>query len=47
MPRARELFGFERARQASHPQAAAIAQQARSFGQEDDITVVRVAFAVA
>ncbi|MGA7523784.1 MAG: PP2C family protein-serine/threonine phosphatase [Acidobacteriaceae bacterium] len=44
---ARELFGFERAQQASHEPAAAIVQQARSFGQEDDITVVRVAFAAA
>ncbi|MGA8530591.1 MAG: PP2C family protein-serine/threonine phosphatase [Acidobacteriaceae bacterium] len=44
---ARELFGFERAQHASREQAAAIVQQARSFGQEDDITVVRVAFAAA
>jgi hypothetical protein len=44
---ARELFGFERAQQASHEPAGAIVEQARSFGQEDDITVVRVAFAAA
>ena len=44
---ARELLGFARAQEMSHERAASIAQQARSFGQEDDITVVRVAFAAA
>jgi len=42
---AKELFGFDRARDVSREHAAAIAQQAQSFGQEDDITVVGVAFA--
>ncbi len=41
---ARELFGFDRARDASRERAAAIARQAQSFGQEDDITVVGVAY---
>jgi Stage II sporulation protein E (SpoIIE) len=44
---AKELFGFDRAREVSRERAAAIAQQAQSFGQEDDITVVGVAFAAA
>lgn len=43
----RELFGFERARASSGQSAAAIARQAVTFGQKDDITVVRVAFAAA
>lgn len=42
---ANEMFGFERARAVSGEPAAAIAQQAQIFGQEDDITVVSVAFA--
>jgi hypothetical protein len=42
---AKELFGFERAREISGDRAAAIAEQAQSFGQEDDITVVGVSFA--
>jgi hypothetical protein len=37
-----ELFGFERARSISTQPAAAIAEAARQFGQEDDITVVTV-----
>jgi Stage II sporulation protein E (SpoIIE) len=42
---AKQLFGFERTREISRDSAAAIAAQAQSFGQEDDITVVRVEFA--
>jgi len=34
---AKELFGFERAREISGEHAATIAEQAQSFGQEDDI----------
>jgi hypothetical protein len=41
----KELFGFERAREISVQNPSAIAQQAQSFGQEDDITVLGVAFA--
>jgi Stage II sporulation protein E (SpoIIE) len=44
---AKELFGFERTREISREHAAAIAEQAQSFGQEDDITVVSVSFAAA
>jgi phosphoserine phosphatase RsbU/P len=40
-----ELFGFERTRQISCEPAETIADVARSFGQEDDITVVTVEFA--
>ncbi len=39
-----ELFGFARAQQISHQPAVSIAQQAQSFGQNDDITVLRVEF---
>lgn len=45
-----ELFGFERTREASIRPAVAIAESAREFGQQDDITVVtieRVGAAVA
>lgn len=42
---AKQMFGFERAREISREGAAAIAAQAQSFGQEDDITVVGVEFA--
>jgi serine phosphatase RsbU (regulator of sigma subunit) len=35
-----ELFGFERACQISTSSAQSIAEQAQSFGQEDDITIV-------
>lgn len=42
---ARQMLGFERAREISRDGAAAIAAQAQSFGQEDDITVVGVKFA--
>jgi serine phosphatase RsbU (regulator of sigma subunit) len=37
-----ELFGFERARAISVQPAAAIAEAATQFGQEDDITVVTI-----
>lgn len=40
----RELFGFERTRAISNQRAAEIAEQARIFGQSDDITVLGVAF---
>ena len=39
-----ELFGFDRTRDISSQPAAAIAAQVQSFGQEDDITVLGVAF---
>jgi serine phosphatase RsbU (regulator of sigma subunit) len=39
---AHELFGFERSRQISIQPAAAIAQAAQTWGQNDDITVVTV-----
>lgn len=38
----RELFGFDRTQQISSQSAAEIAQTAKQFGQEDDITVVSV-----
>ena len=37
-----ELYGFDRARAISNEPASAIAEAARSFGQEDDITVLSV-----
>ncbi len=37
-----EMFGFERTREISGAGAAAIAKVAQEFGQEDDITVVRL-----
>jgi serine phosphatase RsbU (regulator of sigma subunit) len=37
-----ELFGFERAKQLSTQPAAKIAETAKAFGQEDDITVVTI-----
>lgn len=40
----KELFGFERAREISAQRAVVIAEQAQSFGQEDDITVVGVEY---
>ena len=40
-----ELFGFERTSAISTQPAAVIAQAARAFGQEDDITVLRIEFA--
>jgi hypothetical protein len=39
-----ELFGFDRARIISDQPAAAIVQQAQAFGQNDDITVLRIEF---
>jgi hypothetical protein len=39
------LFGFDRACAVSAQSARAIAETAKRFGQEDDITVVRLAFA--
>jgi serine phosphatase RsbU (regulator of sigma subunit) len=44
---AKELFGFDRARAISGQHAAAIVEQAQTFGQEDDITVLGVEFATA
>jgi len=38
-----ELFGFDRAKDLSTQPAAAIAEAAKQFGQEDDITVVTIA----
>lgn len=38
----RELFGFERAQQISNQTAADIADAARQFGQEDDISIIAV-----
>ena len=38
----RELFGFERARVLTTQPAAAVADAAQKFGQEDDITVVSI-----
>ena len=37
-----QLFGFERAGECSTQPAAAIAEAARAFGQQDDITVITV-----
>jgi phosphoserine phosphatase RsbU/P len=37
-----ELFGFDRSRELSRRPAAEIAEAARSFGQQDDITVVSI-----
>ena len=37
-----QLFGFDRARDVSTQPAAAIVKAAKSFGQEDDITVVAI-----
>ncbi|HEX3986741.1 MAG TPA: SpoIIE family protein phosphatase [Acidobacteriaceae bacterium] len=42
-----ELFGFERTLRISGQSAQAIAEAAQRFGQEDDITVLRLAFAPA
>lgn len=38
----KEFFGFERAQQIGNQPAAAIAEAAQTFGQEDDITVVSI-----
>jgi len=40
-----ELFGFDRTRAISRQSAEQIAQTAQSFGQQDDITVLTLAFA--
>ena len=37
-----ELFGFERTQQVSNEPARYIAQTAKRFGQNDDITVISV-----
>ena len=42
-----ELFGFERTRSVSTQSAEAIARAAQAYGQQDDITVLTVAFAPA
>jgi len=42
-----DLFGFDRTRQISTQSAEAIARAAQDFGQEDDITVLTLAFAGA
>jgi hypothetical protein len=42
-----QLFGFERAREVSTQPAAAIAEAAKVFGQQDDITVITVGLAAA
>jgi len=39
-----ELFGFERARVLSTASAEKVVHEAQAFGQEDDITVLRVAY---
>jgi hypothetical protein len=44
MNSANELFGFDRARTISSQPAAAIVQQAQTFGQKDDITVLSIEF---
>ena len=38
----KELLGFERTQAISKQPAQAIAETAKSFGQEDDITVLRI-----
>jgi serine phosphatase RsbU (regulator of sigma subunit) len=42
-----ELFGFERTQAISHQSAEEIAAAAQQFGQQDDISVLTVAFAPA
>jgi sigma-B regulation protein RsbU (phosphoserine phosphatase) len=42
-----ELFGFERTQEISNQSAQAIADAAKTFGQEDDITVLTLKFAPA
>ena len=42
-----ELFGFDRAKEISTQPAATIAEAAKQFGQEDDITVVTITRAAA
>jgi serine phosphatase RsbU (regulator of sigma subunit) len=43
----RDLFGFERTRQISTRPAKEVAEAARQFGQEDDITVLTLTLAPA
>jgi phosphoserine phosphatase RsbU/P len=43
----RELFGFDRTRAISHRSASTIAEIAKQFGQQDDITVLTIALAPA
>jgi sigma-B regulation protein RsbU (phosphoserine phosphatase) len=43
----RELFGFDRTQAISTQSAGAIAEAARQFGQQDDITVLTIALAPA
>jgi phosphoserine phosphatase RsbU/P len=43
----RELFGFDRTQAISNRSASAIAETAKQFGQEDDITVLTVTLAPA
>ena len=43
----RELYGFERTRAISNQPAAAVADAAQRWGQEDDITVLTITFAPA
>lgn len=40
-----ELFGFEQTREISNQSADEIARAAQAYGQEDDITVLTLAFA--
>jgi serine phosphatase RsbU (regulator of sigma subunit) len=47
MNEAGELMGFERTREISMRSAAEIAEQVRGFGQQDDITVLTIAYAGA
>jgi len=42
-----ELFGFERTQAISHQSAEVIAAAARQFGQQDDISVLTIAYAPA
>jgi len=46
MNEAREMFGFERTRAMSGEPAHEIAEAARKFGQEDDITVLTISRAI-
>ena len=39
-----ELFGFDRTREISAKPAAVIAEAAQTWGQNDDITVLRIEF---
>lgn len=37
-----QLFGFERAREISTRSASAIVEAAKAFGQQDDITAIKI-----